>query len=81
MLRRCCTAAVFSDRVVLLRLAGVARVNWDVRLLYLVFGLLLLVASAIVLVCDRVLRAGALLLTVGIVWVCCLLRALCFSNI
>ena len=38
-------AATFSDHVVLLRLAGVARVNWDMRLLDLVFGLPLLDAS------------------------------------
>ena len=81
MLRRCSTAVAFSDCVVLLRLAGVARVSWDMRLLDLVFGLFLMADSAIVLVCDRVLWAGALLLTVDLVWVCRLLRALCFSNI
>ena len=42
-------AATFSDRVVLLHLAGVARVNWDMHLLALVFGLPLLAASAIFL--------------------------------
>ena len=79
---RCCsTAAAFSDRIVLLRLDGVTRVNWDICLLDLVFGMLLLAASAVVLVCDCVLQAGALFLTVGLVWACCLLRALCFANI
>ena len=78
---RCTTVAAFSGRTILLRLAGATRVNWDIRLLDLVFGLLLLAASVIVLVCDRMLRAGALLLTVGIVWACCLLCALCFSNV
>ena len=58
-----------------------ARVSWYMRLLDLVFGLLLMAASAIVIVCDRVLQAGALLLTVALVWVCRLLRALCFANI
>ena len=47
MLRRCSTAASFSERVVLLRLAGVACVNWDMRLLDLVFGLPLPAASVI----------------------------------
>ena len=50
-------------------------------MLDLVFGLLLLAALVIVLVCDRVLRAGALLLTVGLDWACHLLRALFFANI
>ena len=81
LLRRCSTAATFSDRIVLLRLTGVARVNWYIRLLDLLFGLLLLAALDIVLVCDCVLRAGALFLTVGLVWACRLLRALCFANI
>ena len=80
-MRRCSTAASFSDRVVLLNLAGVARVNRDIHLLDLVFGLPLLAASAIVFVCDRVLRAGALLLTADLVWACCCLCALCFANI
>ena len=73
-------AAAFSGRVVLLCLAGVVLVNWDIRLLALVFGLLPLVASVIVLVYDRVLRYGALLLTVSLAWACCLLRALFFAN-
>ena len=81
LLRRCSTAAAFYDRFILLRFAGVSRVNWDMRLLDLVFGLLLLAASAIVLVCDRVLRASALLLTVDLVWAWHRLRALCFANI
>ena len=79
-MRRCSTAAAFSGRVILLRLAGVARVNWDIRFLDTVFGLLPLAASVIVLVCDRVLRSGAMLLTVGLAWACHLLRALCFAN-
>ena len=79
-MRRCSTAAVLSDRVVLLRLAGVARVNWDMQLLDIVFGLPLLAASDIVFVCDCVLKAGALLLAVDIVWACRRLHALCFSN-
>ena len=80
LLRRCSTATAFSDRAFLLLLAGVARVNWYIRFLDIVVGLLLLAASSIVIVCDRVLRAGALLLTVDIVWACCHLRALCFAN-
>ena len=80
-MRRCCTAAAFSDCVVLLNLTGVARVNRDIRLLDLVCGLLLMAASTIVILCDRVLQAGALLLTVGLVWACRLLRAFFFANI
>ena len=78
--RRCSTAAAFSGRVVLLRLAGVVRINWDIRFLALVFGMLPLADAVIVLVYDRVLRAGALLLTVGIASVCRLLRALLFDD-
>ena len=69
-------AATFSGRVVLLCLAGVARVNWGICLLDLVFGLLPLAASVIVLVCDCVLRDSVLLLNGSLVWACCLLRAL-----
>ena len=65
----------------MLRLSDVVRVSWDMQLLDIVFGLLLLSASAIVLVCDRMLQAGALLLTVDLVWSCRLLRPLCFANI
>ena len=79
-MRRCSTAAAVSDLVVLLRFSGVAHVNWDMRFLDLVSGLPLLAASAIVSVCDRVLQAGALFLTVNIVWACRRLRALCFTN-
>ena len=50
-------------------------------LLDLVFGLPLLTASSIVFVCDYVLMAGAMLLTVDLVWACHRLRALCFANI
>ena len=63
-------------RVVLLRLAGVVHINYDISLLDLVEGLVLLDAVAVVLVFDRVLRAGALSLTVGIACACCLLRTL-----
>ena len=48
-------------------------INWDIRLLALVFGLLPLAAAVIVIVCDRVLQAVALFLTVGLAWACCLL--------
>ena len=58
-------AAVCSVRVVLLRLACVARINCDSRLLALVDILVLLAAVDVALVCDRVLHAGALLLIVG----------------
>ena len=57
------------------------RMNWYIRLLDLVFVLIPLAAAAIDLVCDRVLWAGALSLTVGLVWACRLLRALLFVNI
>ena len=56
------------------------RINWDIRLLALVFGLLPLVSVVIVLVLDRVLRAGSLLLTAGLAWACRLLQALLFAN-
>ena len=78
---RCSTAAAFSGRVVVLRLAGVARVNWGIYLLGIVFGLLLMDVLFIVIVCDCVLQVGALLPTVGIAWLCRLLRAFCFTNI
>ena len=81
MLRLCSMDDAFYGHLVLLRLAGVARLSWNMRFLDLVFGLILLAASAIVLLCDRVLRSGALLLTVNIVWAGHLLRALCFTNI
>ena len=73
-------AAAFSNSFVLLCLAGVVHVNWDIRLLDLVFGLTLLDASAIVFVCDCVLWAGVLFLTVDLVWACRRLRALCFAE-
>ena len=63
-------------RVVLLRLAGVVHINYDSSLLDLVEGLVLLDAVAVVLVFDRVLRAGALSLTVGLACACRLLRTL-----
>ena len=80
MLRRCSTASAYSDCVVLLCLAGVVRINWYIRLLSLVFGLLPLEAIVIVLVRDRVLQAGVLLRTPGLSWVCRLLRALLFAD-
>ena len=54
-MRRYSTAVALSDRVVLLRLAGVTCVNWDMRLLDLVFGLSLLAASENAFVSDCVL--------------------------
>ena len=79
-MRRFSTAVALSDRVVLLRLAGVVRINFDIRFLALVFGLLPLAVVAMVIVRDRVMRSGALLLTAGLAWACCLLRALLFAN-
>ena len=73
-------ADALSGRVVLLRSAGVVRINWDIRLLALVFGLFPLAAAIVFLVRDCVLQAGALLLTVGLAWACRLLRALIFAN-
>ena len=81
LLRRSSTAAAVSARVVLLRLAGVVLINCDIRLLDLVVGLVPLAAVVIVLVCDRVLRVGALSLTVGIACVCYLLRSFLFVHI
>ena len=51
-------------------------INCDSRLLDLVDGLVLLAAVVVVLVCDRVLRTGALLLTVGLACARRLLRTL-----
>ena len=59
-------AAACSVHVVLLLLDGVVHINCDSRLLDLVDGLFLLAAVVVVLVCGRVLRAGALLPTVGL---------------
>ena len=47
----------------------------------LVVSLVWLAAVVIVLFCDRVLRAGALALTVGLDCACRLLQALLFVNI
>ena len=69
-------AAACSVCVVLLCLDGVVCINCDSRLLDLVEGLVLLDAVVVVLVCDRVLRAGALSLIVGMVCICRLLRTL-----
>ena len=70
------SAAVYF-RVVFLRFAGVVCINYDIRLLDIVVGLVYL-AAVVFLVCDCVLRAGALSLTVVIACVCCLLRAYLF---
>ena len=80
-MRRSSTAAAVPDRVVLLRLAGVVHISCDIRLLDLVIGMVPLDAVFIVLVCDYVLGAGALLLTVGLACACRLLQALLFVNI
>ena len=80
-MRRSSTAAAVSVRVVLLRLDGVVGINCDICLLDLVVGLIPLAAVVIVLVCDRVLQAGALSLTVVLVCACRLLRDLIFVNI
>ena len=69
-------AAACSVCIVLLHLAGVVRINCDSRLLDLVDGLILLDAVVVVLVCDRVLRAGAMSLTVSLACACRLLRNL-----
>ena len=53
-------AAACSVCVVLLRLSGVIQINCDSRLLDLVDVLVFLDAVAVALVCDRVLRSGAL---------------------
>ena len=67
-------AAACSVRIVLLRLAGVVCINCYSRLLDLMDVLFLLAAVAVALVCDRVLRAGALSLTVGLACACHLLQ-------
>ena len=81
ILRRSSTVSTVSVCVVLLRLAGVVRISCDIRLLDLVVGMVPLDAVVIVLVCDYVLGAGALLLTVGLACACRLLQALLFVNI
>ena len=60
----------------LLRLAGVIHINCNSPLLALVEVLVLLAAVALTLVCNRVLRPGALLLTVGLDCTCRLLQIL-----
>ena len=65
-----------SPRVVLLRLAGVVRIDCDSCLLNLVDGLVLIDAVAVVLVYDQVLHTGALSLTVGLACACHLVRTL-----
>ena len=72
------TAAACSVRVVLLRVYGVFCINCDSRVLALVDVLVLLDAGAAALVCDQVLRAGALSLTVGMACACRILRSLVF---
>ena len=79
-MRRCSTAAAVSGRVVLLCLADMVCINLDICFLGFVFGMLPLAAAVIVFVRNRVFRAGALLLTVGLAWECRLLRALIFYN-
>ena len=69
-------AAACSVCIVLLRLAGVVCINHDSCLLDLVDGIVLLDDVVVVLVCDRVLRAVALSLTVGLACACLLLRTL-----
>ena len=81
LLRRSSTSASFSACIVLLRLAGVVCINSDIRLVDLVVCLVPLTAVVIVLVCDCVLRYGALLLTVVLACACRLLPALLFLNI
>ena len=75
-LRYSSMASICSVCVVLLRLAGVVCINWDIWLLALVDVLVLLSAVAVALVFDWVLRAGALSLTVGLAYACRLLRIL-----
>ena len=72
------TAAACSVRVVLLRVDGVGCINCDSRVLALVDVLVLMAAGAAALVCDRVLRAGVLSLTVGLAFACRLLQSLVF---
>ena len=69
-------AAACSVRIVLLRLDGVVHINCDSSLLNLVDGLVLQDALVVVLVCDQVLHAGALSLTVGLACACLLLWTL-----
>ena len=80
-MRRSSTSAAISVCAVLLRLAGVVRINCDISFMDLVVSLVWLAAVVIVLVCDRVLRDGALVLTVGLDCACRLLQALLFVNI
>ena len=74
-------SAACSVRVVLLHLAGAVCINYDSRLLALVEVLVLLSAVAVALVCDQVLRAGALALTAGLACACRLLRMLFLVSI
>ena len=67
-------AAACSVRIVLLRLDDVGRINCNMHVLDLVEVLDLLAAGDATLVCDRVLRAGALSLTVGLACACHLLQ-------
>ena len=62
--------------VVLLRLDGDVCINRDSRLLDLVEVIFLLDAVSVALVCDWVLHAGTLSLTVGLACACCLLSIL-----
>ena len=69
-------AAASSVYIVLLQLAGIVRINCNSHLLDLLEAFALLAAVVVVLVCDQVLRAGALSLTFGLAYVCRLLRNL-----
>ena len=62
--------------VILLRLARVVCIDCEICLLDLVDGIFLMANVTVVLVCDRVLRSGALLLTVGLTCAFRLLRTL-----
>ena len=70
--------AACSACVVLLRLAGVVCINYEINFLDIVDSFVLLAAVVVVLVCDRVLQDGVLLPTVGLACACCLLRTLFF---
>ena len=69
-------AVVCSVHVVLLRLACVVRINCDSHLLALVDVLVLMASVAAALVCGQMVRASALLLTIGLACACRLLRIL-----
>ena len=72
------TAVACSVRIVLLRVNGDVCINCNSRVLDIVDVLVLLAAGAAALVCERVLHAGALPLTVHLACDCRLLRSLIF---